>query len=324
MAFELRARLGIDSQDRRYADESKNQLPEDVSNPSTVRDESTPTLLERLLQYRWWLLAVTSLVVVLVLYGVAVGVTIVPELLNNPFLRLALSHLFVGGLAYLVATRRAIGDIGYIDWLVLDKQGQPAVYPGWYEPAEDDEDYAKFAICKGFTLLGHRARPLTVGEVNPDITRKISATNRDLDDPAVVRLDPDYGAVRNTEYGNVLVQISDGLEVDTFGSGAVLKATLPSMADESRVERLQRTIEAIRDDKRHHEQLAEKYKQQRDRVSEQLSGPIDDIIDKAIERGVRIALAGSRTRDWEAAAEEGIAPGDMVLEDVDREVAPDE
>lgn len=325
MPLEFRGRFGVGSQDRRYADPSKNRLPEDVSDPSTLRDESTPTIREQLLRYRWYFLAVTSLVVVLVMYLVAVGSTIVPELWNNPWLRQVLLVGTVGSVAYLVATRRSIKSNRHIDWLVLDKQGQPGFYPGWYQPGDDDEDYAKFAICKGFTLLGHRSKPLTVGEVNPDIARHISSSNRELDDPAIVRLDPKYGAVRPTEYGNVVVQISDGLDVETPvpGHKSILKATLPSMADESRVKNLQETIESLRDDKNYYEQLSEKFRQQRDRIADELSGPLDELIDKEIERGERIARAGRRDRDWEA-SDEDVPPGDDVVAGIDREVAGDE
>lgn len=326
MPFEIRGRLGIGSQDRRYADPSKNQLPEDVADPTTVRDDSTPPLRERLLQYRWYFFAVTSALVVLTLYLIAVGSTIVPELLNNPWLRQTLLAGAVGATAYVAATKRTIGSNRHIDWLVLDKPGNPGFYPGWYQPADDDEDYAKFVPCKGFTLLGHRSKPVTVGEINPDIARQIGAANRDLDDPAVIRLDPEYGAVRSTEYGNILVQISNGLELDNptgFGEKAIIKASLPSMADKDRVEKLHRTIQDLQDDKEHYEQLSEKYKQQRDRIAEQLSGPIDDLIDKSIERGERIARAGRRDYDW-SDGDEDVPPGDDVMAQVDQEVAPDE
>ena len=326
MAFEsLRSRLDIGSGSRRYATDV-GRLPEDVSDPATLRDESTPTLFEKIMAYRWYLLTVSVLIVVAIIYSIAIGVQVFPELVQNTVVQLAVSHLVVFAIGYVVATKRAFRVIRDISWLNLNLGDGLDFYPGWYLPPVDEDDDATFVPCKGLTLFGHRRRPLQIREVNPSIAQRWANANRDPEEPAEIRLDPSFYEQRSTEWGHVVAQASDGLEIDTFGRGSQLVATSPSMAHEDRVEKMEDQLRDTQKWRQHYEQLADDYRRQRDNIAEYLGQPIDDLMNEIIGYGERIAMAGQpdRRRLTQSDSEEELPPMDRELENVDRELSADD
>lgn len=326
MAFEsLRSRLEIGSGSRRYATDV-GRLPEDVSDPATLRDESTPTLFERIMQYRWYLLTVSVFIVVGVLYSIAIGIQIFPELIQNRIVQVAFALLVAFGIGYVVATLRAFRVIRDIPWLNLNLGDGLDFYPGWFLPPVDEDDDATFVPCKGLTLFGHRRRPLQIREVNPSIAQRWANANRDPEDPAEIRLDPSFYEHRETEWGHVVAQASDGLEIDTLGRESQLVATSPNMAHEDRVEKMEGQLRDSQKWRQHYEQMADDYRRQRDNIADYYSQPIDELLDEEIDRGVRIAEAGRpdrRTRS-RADTDEELPPMDRELEDVDQELTADD
>lgn len=313
MPFELRARLGVDSGEQRFVDEDESNVPEDVSNPRTIRDESQPTLWEKFRSIRWYLAIVSAFGVAFLLYLIAIGSAIVPDLLGNIVIQLALSHSIAIAVVYVTATRSATSRLRDIDWLVLIKPTSLELYVGQFVPAADEEQYHKFAPYRGFSFMGHVKNRMTIEDVNPDLARSWKNANRDPDDPAIIRLDPDFGERVATEYGNVLGQLSNGLRVDTFGRMSNLVATLPDLADESRMDDLKQLIESERENVAHYEELAETYRQQRDDVLEKARRPLDEQVDEAISWGERVAEAGRR-RSWEDEEPGDVPPVDNELE----------
>lgn len=313
MALELRSRLGLDSNDRRFVDEEASNLPEDVSDPRTIRDESQPTLWEKFHSIRWYLFFAASFGIVFLLYLIAIGAAIVPDLLGNVVIQAGIVLLATFLTGYGLATRSALSRVRDIDWLVLIKPNGVDLYPGEFIPSGDDERYHKFQPYRGFSFFGHVKKPLTIGDVNPQIARRWKAARRDLDDPAVIRLDPDFGERTSTEYGQVLAQISNGLNVDTFGRQSFLEAALPDMADESRMDDLRQQIQTERENVRHYRQRAETYRSQRDEALEVAREPILDQVEDFVEIGERIADAG-RPRRSESDNGDDVPPLDSDVE----------
>lgn len=312
MPFELRARLGIGSKDRRFVDEDGSDLPEDVSDPKTIRDESTPTLWEKFRSIRWYLLTLLAFFVVLTIYLLAVGSAIVPELLGNVYFQLALTHTVVGGSFYYFATSSTISRLRDVDWLVLIKPSGLEFYPGRRVAASDDERYHKFIIFKGFTWRGHLSQPLSIADLNPDLARRYKNANRNPEDPAVVRLDPDFGEEVRTEYGTIQAQISNGLRVDTFARSANLVATRSDIAEESRVSKLRKQLQAEKRNVEHYKQLADSFEQRRDEAIEKGKEPLVEWLDEIVEFGERIAEAG-RPRKRREDQSEDVAPVESEL-----------
>lgn len=319
MSLELQARLGAENGDRRYAGR-ETRTPEEVSDPTTIRDESTPTLYERFRENKWYLLTVSVALVILALYLTSIGVQVVPDLLANPFVQ-------VGGLvagaaltAYVVGRRGATAQLRHTDWLTLVDRGKLRFYPGEWVPPTENEEYALFVPYRGFSFWGHLAEPLTVADVSPDLARRWKNANRDPEDPALIRLDPDMGEHVYTEYGHVLAQLSGGLRVDAFGERAVLEATVPDTVDEGRMDDVRGQLEEERALRRDYQTQANRFRRQRDELMRHFSQPIDEILEDYIEKGVRIAEAGRRRRDDADVGD--VAPMDADMAAVDEEVAP--
>lgn len=326
MALEgLRARLSLGGDDRRYVDPDDVDAPEDVADPRTIRDETAPSLAERLLAYRWFLFTVSSAVVAALVLALIFGAQVVPDILSNPWLHRGVAGITIFGAGYVLATKRAYGALVGIDRLHVKEDGRARSYPGEYVPGPED-DYDLFIPIKGFSMWGHRKRPLTVEELDADLARRWARANRDPSDPARIRVDDALADLVRTEYGTQVVVHAGGYKADTFGRDAVAAFEEPDRVDQSEYDALGEQLEHVRDE---NQRLRERYSALLDHTEnmrEDLRKPVDQLVQERLGEFATFARA-ARGRAFEDEEIEGLPStegmGDDHLARIDEEVSPD-
>lgn len=249
---DLRARLGLTQGSTRHVAEDFESL-DAISDPHTREDETHRGLLG-------WFGDHPVVAVFLALFATALialfgywAYTLAPGVVTNPLLWQGLGALAILTLSVYYGIQLGLGRLAAMDWLVLLRKNDPGLYVGQHMPAEQG-DFPLFVPVKGFTMFGQRAHPYSIGDISYDLARQHSRRNRDPDDPAIIRLDPQYSGVADTAFGTLVVQLSEGLALDV-GNESTLRAKLPGMAEEGRLSDLRRAnrelkdeVDALRDD----------------------------------------------------------------------------
>lgn len=292
----LFSRLDIRRGDKRRASDEQSQTPDEIEDPTTRRDYTTPTLWERAKESWMYFATLLSALIVVVVLMIGLGVQIVPELLENTTLHIALALIAAFGLGYVMATKRAYAQTEYLDWLCAIIGTEVQFYPGYYEGGGETESDG-FLPIKGFTMWGHRKQPYTVEEINPDLARTWKAANRDPEDPARINLDAATGGEVHTDYGTIVGRWASDLTVDTFGQQSELALREPDQVDADQHQQLTEQLYQNRQRVRRLERQVSAMRDFVDNLTEEMGEPLDDLIDQHLVRAAYIANIGtSRTQ----------------------------
>ncbi len=240
MAFErIKARAGWSEDTQRYPDNEDFQPPQTVEDPHTIEDSTEETLVDKLLENRWWALSVSMLALVtLVLIGIYFGRYFATALSNPWVQRVGVAGILVGG-----ARRWGRSDersqLEEEQELTLydPAEGEAIHFPGRFSSEQGSSHYV-FIPYKGRRRGG--SEPYRIGELSSSLVKQ---HNRSPDEPAKIRLHPSLVSTQPTERGLKVTQLTAGLEPDPFGQNSNLEATIPSLAATNTVSDLKSELE---------------------------------------------------------------------------------
>lgn len=291
---ELRGRMDAEGGQKRYQNNEKGRTPEDIDDPTTQRDGTTPTLWQAAKQNYLYFLTILLGGIAAVIVAAAFGVQLVPELLKNKLLLAGVGIAILVGIVYLVATNAAYGRLVGMDWFVGITGTSLTFYMGEYVGGSPDET-ARFQPYKGFSLFGHKREPYTVEEISPDAAQTWKNPTIDGDDPAEINIDEAPGGVLRTDYGTIVGRWMGGIEPQPQGD-AQLRVTPPDEVDPQQYNML--TTQLAKKARR--VQFLEEELDARDQFIENdldyLRKPVDKQVDKELERARYLAQIGRPRR----------------------------
>jgi hypothetical protein len=277
--------------DKKHSNPNRMQTPDDIDDPTTRRDSTTPTLWERAKQHYLYFLTLVALAFSAVAVSIAFGLKLVPELVTNKYLLGGGAILALIATVYTLATKQAYGRTLDLDWLVYISGTSVGFYAGEFEAGGRDQT-SLFYPYKGFSLFGHTTEPYEVQEIDPDAARHWKS-DTEADDPASINLDEAPGDSVRTDYGTIVGAWTGGIEPQPKGT-ANLRLTEPENVDArqysmmaSQLEKKQRALELERDAK-------QTYRQFIDENLSRVQEPFEDTIEQDLQRAAFIAHVGSQ------------------------------
>lgn len=290
----LRRRGDLQTTNRRYVREQTPTL-EEISDPDTTDDERRPS-------WREWAGENRGLAIVGLLFGTLVVVALLfmvgryaPDMFATLWDRRELTF-GVAGLVVgtVIGTRKLRAKMMQWDQLAVKSSNNEVTrYYGYYLTS-DLGDYDLFVPVAGFSFMGHRSHVYRISDISRQIVRKRGSA-WDEDDPAIMRLDPAWTGVNHTDSGTVVVTICDGFEPDSQAKESNLRPVIPEEGSKDRLLDMKQQLKKTREEKEHYEELATKYKRQRDNVLEEMDRPLDEVLDQHIKFYERVE--GARSRD---------------------------
>ncbi len=166
-------------------------------------------------------------------------------------------------------------------------------------------------------------------ELSSELAQKYKQTNRDPEDVAVIRLQPEQARVTNTETGTVITQPTTKLKLDEFGNESCLKAPVSEQqADTDAVQELKATLTDLRQDKADLKAEKTKFKRQRNEWRKDAKQRRGEIIDEFLSNSRKASDAfrpRDRRRNGQQDDADDLAPVPQTdLEQIDQEVAIDD
>ncbi len=241
--------LGADPRWKRYHSGEYTSLDE-IADPETWADETRTTWRDWVSQSRGnqALVAVAMMLGVgLVVYFSQLFIRLSTGLLSNTIFQVLAGSAVLVGVTYVYAISAQRDRFEELDWLVLPKDDGGVIrFLGYYREG-DNTEAPLYVPVKGFRRSGHKAEPYRVYEISGELAQKYKQTNRDPEDVAVIRLQPEQARVTHTETGTVIVQPTTKLKLDEFGNESCLKAPVSEQqADTDAVQDLKRSLDDLR------------------------------------------------------------------------------
>lgn len=245
----LKTILGADPRWKRYHSGEYTSLDE-IADPETWADETRTTWRDWVSENRGnQILAAVGLILgtALVVYFSQLFIRLSTGLLSNTIFQVLAGSAVLVGVTYVYATKAQRRRIETLDRLVLPKDnGGVQRYLGYHREGTAT-DAPLFVPVKGFRWNGHKAEPYRVHELSGELAQKYEATNRDPEDVAVIRLQPEQSRTTETDTGDVIVQPTTKLKLDEFGNESCLKAPVSEQqADTDAVQDLKGTLGDLR------------------------------------------------------------------------------
>lgn len=227
--------------DKRYHSSSDVNLPEDISDPHTWRDESTIKRREWLARNKRALLTflalgLVALIVLLIWFG-----QLIPQIIFDERVQILVGLLTLISITFLAGIRFHKSRATEFDWLILPYRDRVVRYLGYYSTSENGTPM--FIPVKGFTLFGFRANPMTLGDMSTEMARQFAKSDRKADDPAKIRLHSKLVSTAETNFGTVVCQFTEALEPDEFGMETDIEAKPPTLAPEDTMLELKTELE---------------------------------------------------------------------------------
>ena len=222
----LRSRLGRDGPEQQRVDADEINEPDEIQDPTTFRDEATPTLKERLKNNKFRLIGSSFLILA------ALGFTLIqtrrylPELYTHPATTrgLPLAILLVG--AFFAGTKHIRQRLRDLDWLILVYPRTHKLYLGEFKSGEDGTEW--FEPSRGFSLLGGTSHHYELAEVSEKLANSAAKKERDPTDPVRIGI-PQGGMTRKTGtwFGTVgsvitdqLIPVKETSQIDFIATGS--------------------------------------------------------------------------------------------------------
>ncbi len=322
----LKTILGADPRWKRYHSGEYTSLDE-IADPETWADDTRTTWREWVSQSRGnqALVAVAMILGVgLLVYFSQLFIRLSTGLLSNTAFQVVAGSGVLVGTTYAYATKAQRQRFQKLDWLVLSKDnGGVQRYLGYYREGTAT-DAPLFVPVKGFRWSGHKAEPYRVYEISGELAQKYEATNRDPEDVAVIRLEPDAARVSDTDTGTVVAQATTSLQLDQFGNESCLHAPVSDkQADTDAVQDLKLTLDDLRTEIGQLKSDLTKAQRQKREAEAEASKRRDTIISNFLENAQEGADA-FRTRDRrrQGDQEDGVGPTPRSdVEQMDQEFA---
>ena len=293
MAFtKLKQVLGHDPRWQRYHSGEYTSL-EEIADPETWDDETRTTWRDWVSQSR----GNQTLVAVLAILGVGLAVyfsqlviKLSTGLLSNTIFQVVTGSLTLILVSYAYGVKSQRARFEKLDWLVLSKDGGGVTrYLGYYREG-DATDAPLFVPVKGFRWNGHKAEPYRVYELSSELARRYKNTNRDPEDVAVIRLEPDMARESRTDTGTVIAQQTTELTLDEFGNESNLKAPVSEkQADTDAVQDLKRTLDDVREEITDWKAKASKFERQKNEWESKATEREEQIINRFVENHGQLA-----------------------------------
>lgn len=319
--------LGYDSKWKRYHSGEYTSL-EEIADPETWNDDTGQ-------QWRAWIAdnqilvgVLAVLTTALVVYFSQLFIRLSTGLVTNTIFQVVAGSTTLVAGTYVYATRAQRRRFTDLDWLVLPKDDSGVIrYLGYYREG-DSTDAPLFVPVKGFRWNGHKAEPYRVYEVSSELARRYKNTNRDPEDVAVIRLEPDVARVSQTATGVVIVQQTAELKLDAFGNESCLHAPISEkQADTDAVQDLKRTMNDLREEKSDLKAENSKFERQRNEWRRDARQRRDKIIQEFIRNHTRVAEVYQRTTtrtDQNGTDADDLAPATQTdMQQMDQNLAHD-
>lgn len=295
MAFErIKTAYDIVSNPDRYQQDGEVDLSE-TADAETWRDESKPTITQRLASRKRLFLAFSFLGVIVVGLIGAYSSRYIPGLYGNIWVKRGLVALVATPSIFVLGARWKHRQVRQVDELDLMIDGEPQSFYGTYDTDSAGNDV--FKPYKGFDWFGTRARPVTLRDLDKEYHRAFAKQGRDPDAEAVIRVEDAIAGVADTATGTKVMVMSAGLELDPYGRDSDLYTTPPELADKEQYRELTRTVEQVHQE---NADLREKVSTLQDRKAwwrELAEEGREDVIDEFTDRFAELAEAGFITKE---------------------------
>lgn len=267
----IRDRLDRDGPDRQRVSEESVSQPDEVQDPTTFRDEATPTFKERFERNKYRIIGQSFLIIAVLGAGIIYTRRYFPGLYTHPVTTRGVPLAVLLGLAVFAGTRQIRGTLKEMDWLILNYPQSLGLYLGEFDT--DDTGTRTFVPYRGFSLMGGKSIPYELGELSDGLAQSAAKKGRSADDPVRMAL-PGGEMYRHVDtwFGTVGSVITDGMVPDTTNPDVDLIVTASSndhadvMDDlidrlrkkRSKVGELEDKLETMREQRDHYQREAKK------------------------------------------------------------------
>lgn len=287
--------LGYDPRWKRYHSGEYTSL-EEIADPETWSDDTAGKWREWVSNNQLFAGTIAFLGAALIVYFSQLFIRLSTGLLSNTIFQVGAGSATLVFVTYAYATKAQRQRFEKLDWLILPKDNGGVIrYLGYYREG-DSTDAPLFVPVKGFRWNGHKAEPYRIYEISSELARRYKNTNRDPEDVAVIRLEPDAARLSQTETGTVVCQQTTELQLDSFGNESCLKAPVSEQqADTDAVQDLKLTMNDLREEKSDLKAQVTKFKRQRNQWRSDARQRRSKIIDEFIEDHTQVAEVYQRT-----------------------------
>ncbi len=311
----IRDHAGSNTTKRRHITEETPSL-EEVTEPNDGRDDRKTYLREWVAENPWPTLGLTVIGLVVAILLIQLVMRYSPAVLNSPWTyRLLVGGLLIGGTYYSGVTTALSRFKGY-DMLTVRKSTNSAKRYFGYHFESDIGDYQLFVPIAGWTWLGHRDDVYRIKDISRQIIHK-RGSHWQEDDPAVMRLDPDWTAVDHGPLGTVVTTTTAADGFEPFdGQESNLRPVTPEEGEKERIKDMKQTLEDKTEDVEYYKELAQKLRRQRDNALDEIDKPVDEIIDERVKFYQDIREYDDSARRNSDGQTKGMAPTPSVSEEL--------
>lgn len=298
---------------------------EDISDPETWEDETKTDWKEFISKNKWPITVLALFGISLSAYFSYILIEVSTGIVQNIWFQRTAVLATTAGTAYFAGRSQQRNILRRLDWLVLMKDnGGVTFYLGYYREGNETEA-PLFVPVKGFTLKGHRSKPYRVQEVSVELARKHKKRNGDEDDVAVIRLHPEYAVESKTDWGMVVGQLTNGLDLDV-GNESNLQASRPeNVADEDALQETKSAIRDLQQELQNAADDAQKYKRLYKQEKKDAQKRRDEIISDFVDDHRRVTEVHQRSYSQNDSSDGQVAPARQDdFSDIENQVTADD
>jgi hypothetical protein len=311
----LKTTLGFSHPARRYNSVEDVRDLEEISDPTSAKDETETTWREWIGENAWFVLAATALAIAVVALLAVYAAQLLPAIVSNPFVQVGALCLTVAYAGFRLGQSNYKTTVVEVDRLELHFEDDLLELPGVYvEGASGEANY--FVPIKGFRGRRHSPRPYTHADLGMGLTDQQQKGNIDPDDPVTIRLHPNFQSpAKQTDWGTVVGQRTDGLEVDETGRQSTLYASMPTFGS-SQVADLERELEQQHEEVEFQRDRAERLRRRLDTLLELIDESHETTMDRTIDFYERIENAGDPDARRNGDGEDGEGTGPKTRDEI--------
>jgi hypothetical protein len=291
MSERARELLGFEGSRQRYPDIESVRDLEEISDPSTIEDDTQQSLREYIAENRVTAISFSLMAIVVGAAVLAFAWRYVPLVVTNPFF---IASIVLAG-TFLVGRRNGWranqSRVEDIDELTLQYKDHVKVFKGLFIEGGADSP-PLFVAIKGYRFPGTRPSPYTAEEVDPSLMERAEG-NFDPTNPAPIRLHPEFVEWTSTATGTKVCQATSGIEPDTArkqhdGKLSVLKAAPPVRANPEEVARITKKNQELAKEKKELKEDINELESEIEDLRDRLYDPVDERVETQIDRASRL------------------------------------
>lgn len=309
MLAATKERLGLGGRMRQFLSIEDVKDLEEVSDPTTLEDETATSWREwagenRLLVIAGSLLGLFTLGFLFMQFQ-----RFAPMLYENIWVRRGAVAALIAGWAYRKGRYRARAEVEERHRLTLNIGDRVVPVLGRHVQTSGEADL--FIPIKGFRRKGHKPVPYKVDDLGPAMADLYSKRGVSGDDAAIIRLHPEFTRVEQTDFGTVVSVDTNSLEADDQGRVSTIKTTIPDHNDE-RMTQMAQQLEELSEQLQHEKMMKEKFRTQRDDALSLADEPVDDRVDAFLQKHHAFLSAERRGGKRTMTSEEESTPEDFA------------